>query len=123
MAYNKLAALVVQTKLNNLFANYFFSVCDLREAVKAAGKDSVIPAVDMRALEALHCTNWRDMTPELRAELHRKIYLYFAPYLPPALDAQWTDRKAEAEDAEVREEQPSTWGRIRTLLGYRTEKV
>lgn len=121
MAYNKLVALVVQTKLDELFkSSYHFSMSTLRDAIRATGKD-VIPPQDMRALETMHCTGWGQMTPELRNELQRKIYMHFAPYLPPALETKWADRKADAEDAEIRKEQPSTWGRIRNLLGYSSE--
>ena len=67
----QLAHLSVLTALNRMMRGTHFSICTVDAAIKAL---QTMP--DGRAreiLHTLHCTDWADMPPELRAEVPRLI--------------------------------------------------
>lgn len=71
MTDNQLAYLSVLTSLNKMMAGGHFSICTLDEAVKTLG--AMPDGAAMRILRPLHCVNWIDMDPELRAAVPKLI--------------------------------------------------
>ena len=61
----------VITALKKMFRGSHFNICTFDKCTEIAG---AIPAGrDYRALSALHCVDWGDMSPGLRDEVYERI--------------------------------------------------
>ena len=61
----------VITALKKMFRGSHFNICTFDKCTEIAG---VIPAGrDYRALSALHCINWGDMSPMLRSGVYHLV--------------------------------------------------
>jgi hypothetical protein len=63
--------LVVQTALNSLFTENFFSICTLDKVMDIIGANDKTEAY--KQLRALHCVHYNKMPPELREILPRLV--------------------------------------------------
>jgi len=60
----------VITALKKMFKGSHFNICTFDKCTEIAG---VIPnGRDYNALSALHCVDWKDMSPDLRNEVYQR---------------------------------------------------
>jgi len=87
---NTLELEVIRTLVKKLLTENHFSICTVDELLRLTG--GVPPAREYQILRALHCVNYRDMTPPLRLALPRllQVVLESQPihydYTPPTLN-------------------------------------
>jgi len=63
---------VVLTAMKKMFQGSHFSICDLDKCLKITG--TIPDKKDYDSLHALHCVDWKDMSPGLRqAVLERTV--------------------------------------------------
>jgi len=65
----------VRLALQKMVKGSCFSICTVRTCLQVAG--IVPPTDDLKALEPLHCVDWSDMTPEMRAEVMGRTLALF----------------------------------------------
>lgn len=68
---DELKALAALTALNAMFAGGHFNICTIDRAAKLLAVHVEPEAYNL--LHALHCVNWKDMPPDLRAEIPRLV--------------------------------------------------
>lgn len=68
---NRIDAKIIALKVNAIFDDRSFSICDFDELAKIAG--CIVPADDMKRLRALHCVAYADMDAEIRQWLYQTV--------------------------------------------------
>jgi hypothetical protein len=67
----------IRLSLRRMFEpNRYFDICALRDCLTAA--KIVPPKETMDELHPLHCVHWSEMTPEMRAEVQRRVLALFS---------------------------------------------
>jgi hypothetical protein len=64
---SQLTHLAVLTKLNSMMRSGHFSICTIDDAIKAL--NTVADSRAYKILRTLHCVEWGEMPPELRASV------------------------------------------------------
>jgi len=60
----------VITALKKMFQGSHFNICTFDKCTEITG--AIPTGRDYRALSALHCVDWKDMSPNLREEVYQK---------------------------------------------------
>lgn len=68
---NRLHAEIIRAVMTKMFEQGHFSICEINNLLKMTG--GVPDRNTYNALNALHCVNFKDMSPMLRVELPRLV--------------------------------------------------
>jgi len=73
---------VLEQALNNLFTESSFSICTLRDIGKLVGVNPT-QHPNYKLLQALHCVDYADMSPEILQELQQRVAECLRPQFQP----------------------------------------